>query len=202
MTSCRKLSLAAAVVLVVAAALSSVGGAEARADDTIRRPGEHLTYYAEIEPHLSFAWGDWTSNLGGDPGYGAGGRFSFPIVKNGFIPNINNSVAIGVGADFLHFGCGVQGVTCTLNSLSFPVVLQWSFYVSRQWSVFGEPGLFLYHQFYTAGAACPGPACPSVSQTSILPALFVGARYPLNERISLTMRVGYPTLNIGVSFFD
>jgi len=200
MTSRRKLSPA---TLALTAGLTSFGANPARADDTIRQPGEHFNYYAEIEPHLAFAWDDWTGGLGGDPGYGIGARFSFPILKNGFIPNINNSVAIGVGVDFLHFGCGVQGVGCTLNSLSFPVVLQWNFYVSHQWSVFGEPGLFLYHQFFSSGAACPGPACPSVSQTSVLPALYVGARYPFNDRISLTMRIGYPTtINVGLSFFD
>jgi hypothetical protein len=123
-------------------------------------------------------------------------------VKNGFIPNINNSVAIGFGVDFLHFGCGVDGVACAFNSLSFPVVIQWNFYVAHDWSVFGEPGLFFYHQFFSTDGACPGPACPDLKETSILPALYVGARYRFNDRMSLTMRLGFPTIDVGVSFFD
>jgi hypothetical protein len=195
------------LLLAITSATVLLAAPAASADDTIRHPGEHPPYFVEIEPHLDFAWGDWTSGLGGGPGYGVGGRFSFSIVKNGFVPSINNSVAIGVGLDFLHFGCaeGFDGgrYGCSLNSLSFPVVLQWNFYVSRQWSVFGEPGLFLYHQFFDySGETCNGAGCPGVTATSILPALYVGARYHLNDRMSLTMRVGYPTITFGISFFD
>ena len=38
--------------------------------------------------------------LGGNDGFGLGGRFSIPIVRNGFIGSINNSVAIGLGLEF------------------------------------------------------------------------------------------------------
>jgi hypothetical protein len=34
-----------------------------------------------------------------------------------------------------------------------------------------------------------------------LPAFYAGARYRFGDRISLTMRVGFPTASIGVSFF-
>ena len=128
-------------------------------------------------------------------------------MHNGFVPTINNSVAIGVGADILHFGCdtGFQNTNfaCSLNSLSIPVVLQWNFYVSREWTVFGEPGLFLYHQFFSySGNGCIGNYCPSYSTTSVLPAFYVGGRYKLNDRLSLTIRAGFPTINVGMSFFD
>jgi hypothetical protein len=196
----RTLAFAASTV---AFGLVSLVGRSAHADDTIRHPGDHAPYYVEIEPHLAFAYGNWSTGVGGDPGYGIGARFSIPIVKNGFVPTINNSVAIGFGADFLHFGCGGEGFNCSLNSLSFPVVLQWNFYVSRDWSVFGEPGLFLYHQFFSyGGETCTGPRCPGVTQTSLLPAFYLGARYHINDRMALTFRVGYPTINVGFSFFD
>jgi len=187
---------------VASLAFVSFGATSAHADDTIRQPGEHFPYFIEMEPHVAVAWGNWTGGLGGEAGYGVGGRFSIPLVKNGFIPNINNSVAIGFGLDFLHFGCGIEGVACTFNSLSFPVVLQWNFYVSHDWSVFGEPGLFLYHQFVSSDGSCPGPACVTVRETSVLPALYVGARYRLNDRMAVTVRLGYPTIDVGMSFFD
>lgn len=175
----------------------------ARADDTIKRPGDHLPYVFEIEPKFDLAYGSWSTGVGASTGYGLGARMSFSIVRNGFVPTINNSVAIGVGLDFLHFGCGEAGFGCSLNSLSIPVVLQWNFYLSREWSVFGEPGLFLYHQFFSYDAGvCGRFGCGGVTATSILPALYVGGRYKFNERVALTMRVGYPTIDIGVSFFD
>jgi len=198
--SIRVFTAALASLAVVGAALVPC---RAYADDTIRHPGEHSIYMVEIEPHLELAYGDWTAGVLGGTGYGAGARFTFPIVKNGFVPSINNTAAIGVGIDFLHFPCGFDGYNCSLNSLSFPVVLQWNFYVTKQWSVFGEPGLFLYHQFFDySNVGCTGLGCPSVTTTSLLPAFWVGARYHINDRLSVTMRVGYPTLAVGMSFFD
>jgi hypothetical protein len=35
----------------------------------------------------------------------------------------------------------------------------------------------------------------------VLPAFFAGARYFFSDTVSLTMRVGFPTTSIGVSFF-
>ena len=190
--------------LTAVALATTLASRSALADNTVQRPGDHFPYFVEIEPHLDLAYGTWTADVGAGAGYGLGGRFSFTIVKNGFVPTINNSVAIGVGLDFLHFGCGGDGFGCSLNSLALPVVLQWNFYLSRDWSVFGEPGVFIYHQFfsYDANINCGRFGCPNVTETSLLPAFYVGARYKFNDRLALTMRVGYPTVSIGLSFFD
>jgi hypothetical protein len=126
-----------------------------------------------------------------DAGFGAGGRFSIPIVENGFIPSLNNSVAITFGVDALYFGsCGGP---CSAWFLDFPVALQWNFFVAQHWSVFGEPGLVVGHGFLSG--AYPFP------ETWVYPAFFAGGRYHLSDTVSLTMRVGYPTSSFGVSFF-
>ncbi len=200
----RPLSRVSAALVALAASLLA---GSARADDTIQHPGAHFSYFVEIEPHLDVAWGDWSGGLGGQAGYGLGARLAFPVMKNGFVSTINDSVAVGVGLDFLHFGCGGSltgaAFSCSLNSLSLPVVMQWNFYVSPEWSVFGEPGLFLYHQFYSSsGSNCVGLGCPSVTETSLLPAFWVGARYRLNDRLYFTARIGYPTVTLGMSFVD
>src|SRR5579864_1483568 len=90
-----KASLAAALV---AAAVVSAAGA-ARADDTIRHPGDHPQYLFEAEPHVLLGWGGPIAN----GGYGIGARFSIPVVDNGFVSSINNSVAIGFGVDLVHY---------------------------------------------------------------------------------------------------
>jgi hypothetical protein len=173
-----------------------LAGAPARADDTIKRPGDHPSYSVELEPHLLLGWGGW--GYGGS-GYGFGGRFGIPIVSNGFVPTINNSVAISFGMDFVHYDCWYNG-NCALNRLDFPVTMQWNFYVAHHWSVFGEPGLFIYHGFV---GDCPaGPAfCNRPTETGISPAFFVGGRYHFSDTAALTMRIGYPTFAIGFSFF-
>jgi hypothetical protein len=97
-------------------------------------------------------------------------------IANGFVPNINDSVGVGVGIDF-----GVDG------RVYVPVVLQWNFWLSTHWSVFGEPGL----AFGSGGPYNGG----------VFPAFFAGGRYHFTDRIALTIRIGYPDVAVGVSFF-
>ena len=192
--------LLAAVVSVASVMLPTA----AKADDTIKSPGDHPDYSVEIEPHglvgLGFRYGG--------VGIGLGARFSIPIVKNGFIPSINNSVAITFGADFLHYGGCFNsvldnGYNCSANYLFFPVALQWNFYVASKWSVFGEPGVVPFYGFYDDFCG-NGPGqikgCNDPSHFSITPALYVGGRYHFNEHTALTMRIGYPDISVGVSF--
>src|SRR4029077_13409058 len=78
----------------------------ARADDTIKHPGDHPKYSVEIEPHGSWGWRHYyyTPN----DGFGLGVRFAIPVVKTGCAPSINNSVAISSGVDWLHY----SGAAC------------------------------------------------------------------------------------------
>ena len=187
-------------LVAVAAVLVS---SSAHADDTIKTPGDPPDYTIEIEPHgligLGFRYGG--------VGIGAGARFSIPIVRNGFVPTINNSVAVTFGADFMHYG-GCFGdfnndLDCSANYLFFPVALQWNFFVASKWSVFGEPGIVPFYGFYDDFCGNgPGQVkgCSDPSHFSVVPALYVGGRYHFNEHTALTMRLGYPDFSIGVSF--
>ena len=192
------------LIAALAFTLTSIVGAQARADDTIKHPGDHPNYAVELEPHLLLGGYD---NLFPGTGFGVGGRFSIPIVQNGFVPSINNSVAITFGLDFLHYGsnCGylTTNYSCSANYLYFPVAMQWNYFVAQKWSVFGEPGLFIFHGFYDQ--YCPpnpnGVCYDPGSQTGVRPAFYLGGRYHFNEKVSLTMRIGYPTISVGVSWF-
>jgi hypothetical protein len=188
--------VAAAVILV--GVFASAG---ARADDTIKRPGDHPTYSVELEPHGLLDW--YTPYNHSNAGFGIGGRFSIPIVQNGFVPSINNSVAISFGIDWVHYdGCYFLG-NCSVDYLYFPIVMQWNFFVARRWSVFGEPGIAIYHGFFND---CPfavnGVGCGGTpQQTGVWPAFYIGGRYHFSDGAALTMRLGFPTLSIGVSSF-
>src|SRR5579862_7469709 len=76
---------------------------DARADDTVKHPGDHPLYSVEIEPHTPLGWGGFAGVYGGEAGFGLGARFSIPILHNGFIPQINNGVAVTFGIDWVHF---------------------------------------------------------------------------------------------------
>ncbi len=171
----------------------------ARADETLRSPGAHPDYAVEIEPHLVL--GD--DSVFATAGYGVGARFGIPIVRNGFVPSINNSVAINFGVDFIHYGaCYYAQVGCGANYLLFPVTLQWNFFVARQWSVYGEGGLFLYKGFFDDNiCAGLGAICSDPAAFGVLPTFAVGGRYHFSEHVALNLRVGYPTVTLGVSFW-
>jgi hypothetical protein len=187
----------------------------ASADDTIRRPGDHPKYTVELEPHGILGWAaQWAGT-----GVGIGGRVSINLTHNGFVKSINNSVALGLGLDWVHYSatgcvydprfpgnCYGYGYYGNADFLQFPVVMQWNFYVAQRWSVFGEPGIYIYHGFYNSPYyACNGPGLPPCafygSETGVGPAFGVGGRYYFSDSAALTMRIGYPDLlTVGVSF--
>ncbi len=184
-------------------------GSSARADSTIRLPGDRAPYHVELEPHLVLDLIDPPGD-GTGFGLGAGFRASFQIMREGFVRTINDSVAIGVGVDFAHYyGNGaVTPGTCAQyeagpagtnvcvrvsqtggasNYAYFPVVMQWNFFLTHRWSVFGEPGLALYWFDYAS--------------VGVSPVFDLGGRFHFNDRVTLTLRLGYPTtLSVGVSF--
>jgi hypothetical protein len=64
--------------------------------------------------------------------------------------------------------------------------MQWNFWFTDRFSAFGEPGLTLYYLGNGGSSASP--------------ALYVGGRIRLADRMTLTIRLGYPTLGVGLSF--
>jgi hypothetical protein len=203
---------------VASLAIASVLGIArtASADDTIKHPGDHPHYVVELEPHGLVGWAAQWAGWG----FGLGGRVSINLTHDGFVPTINNSVAIGMGLDWVHysasggcnydprFGICVYGAGYYVNAdfFQFPVVMQWNFYVAKRWSVFGEPGLYIWHGSYSSPYACGGPTLPACisygSDTGVGPAFWAGGRFHFSDGMSLTMRIGYPEfITIGVSFF-
>jgi hypothetical protein len=144
----------------------------AQADSIIKHPGDHPRYVAELEPRLIVGFVKEYGNPGG--GLAVGFRATFPILFNGFIKSINNSVGIGTGID----------VIPERNWVTVPVVMQWNFWLASRWSVFGEPGFGI-----------------GSDKGGIYPIFSAGGRYHFTERIALTLRLGYPSIDIGVSFF-
>jgi hypothetical protein len=207
----------ARTVIEVLIVLSALGFARsALADDTIKHPGDHPHYAVELEPHGLVGWAAQWAGWG----FGVGGRVSINLTHDGFIPSINNSVAISLGLDWVHYaangGCFYMNGICnygpgyytTADFFQFPVAMQWNFYVAKRWSVFGEPGLYIWHGSYSAPSyACNGPGQTVCyvsygSDTGVGPAFWVGGRFHFSDSASLTMRLGYPDfLTVGVSFF-
>lgn len=179
---------------VVALGLSAARPAAAQS--IIRSPGDHPDAW-ELEPHLTLRPFDTPDR---DLGLGLGFRARVPIVENGFVKSINNSVGIGFGVDWLNYRACHRGDCGRLNHFIIPVVMQWNFWLTRDWSVFGEPGLAL--NLYSS--KCDGDDDDRFDDChhhrDIDPVLFVGGRWHFAQYTTLTMRVGWPYFSVGVSF--
>jgi hypothetical protein len=162
-----------ALCAVAASPLLASRECKAQERSIIKLPHDHPHYVFEAEPHGVIGLGDPFFPYVA-PGVGFRGTFH---ITDGFVKTINDSVGVGVGID-----------VTTSGNVIVPVVMQWNFWLSTHWSVFGEPG------FGLGGG-------PRVNNPAIWPVFFFGGRYHFNDRIALTMRVGFPTLSVGVSFF-
>src|SRR5689334_18615538 len=118
-------------MLIGCAALASMATV---AHAQIGNPNNHLHYSFELEPHLVVQWEDepWWD----DDGIGVGLRATIPVIDNGPVTSINNSLGIGFGLDWAHFddacwGPGprprVIGDECSADDFWVPVVVQWNF---------------------------------------------------------------------------
>lgn len=166
------LPAAAASAAVVLSSLLSLSPRVARADESsiIRSPGDHPPYIFEAEPHLLIGYtGPYLEN--GNFGVGFRGTVN---IADGFVPQINDSVGVTFGFDF-----------ATHDRFLVPIALQWNFWLSTHFSVFGEPGI--------------GIGTSDGNQV-VYPILFAGGRFHVTDRIAITFRVGYPEASLGVSF--
>ncbi len=165
-----------AAATLAAATTALLVASTAAAQSVIKQPGRHPDYVFEAEPHLWLGF-DTPGKGGTGSGFGPGFRGTIELVDNGFIKSINNTVGIGFGADFLTFGKRT-------GALWVPVVMQWNFWLTRSWSVFGEPG----GGFWLGNAK------------GLRPAFYAGGRYHFSDMLALTLRAGYPGISVGVSF--
>ncbi len=175
-------------------------------------------YSVEIEPKLNLSYFGLFS-YGGN-GWGPGVRFSIPLMSPGFVKKINNSAAITFGADFLkyegynyHYWCKPKDCPGYYNgsydpsfwSVHLPVALQWNFFITDHFSVFGEPGLTLRHNFYRTDPYACDPRfnyCGSARTNDFFFTFFVGGRWHFSDNLALTLRLGHPVdASVGLSIF-
>ncbi len=197
------------ILLFVACLLFLPSSASAQ---TIIKRDEAHNYALEIDLHgvlTPFGAPQGSS----DVGIGAGAMFGINLAPRGFLPSVNDSVALGVGFDFVHYsggsavasecvewvGSGASRICVRTrrsggggNYFYVPAVMQWNFYINKQFSLFGEPGLaaYLWNSSFDRSL-----------NFGMTPVFNVGGRWHFSEAATLTFRVGYPYTTIGVSFF-
>lgn len=194
------------LVLAVVAVSTLASAAHAQID----RPGGHPHYVAELEPHLVVQWADepWWD----DDGIGLGLRATIPVLQDGPVTTIDNSLGIGFGLDWAHFGDRCRPGPrpdvddCSAEDFWLPVVVQWNFFFSDLISAFPELGLAIQHtrwEGHWCGRGRELYVCAEgdSSDTDLELVLWLGVRFHLTEGFALTLRVGTPSLLLGASFF-
>ena len=183
---------------LVAALVAHSFCATAEAASTINRPGLHPRYDVELEPHLAFAFSHG-HRFSEDEGFGPGMRFAIPIVDDGPLSKINNSMAIGFGLDWTHHDGNCAVGDCDSDVFWFPVVLQWNFWLTDMISVFGEPGMAIQHETWDDDYCVDGVNCDT-SDTDPRFVFFGGGRFLFSDSIGGVVRLGWPYLSLGATF--
>jgi hypothetical protein len=195
-TSKRHRFLIAALVLA-----AGVTPAVAKADVVVRAEGlepprDYVSDYpVEIEPHFTFG----PENVYGASGFGAGLRVGIPLMV-GRLGSLSDNLAISFGGDVLHYDNCFFGNDCGANYLMLPVAAQVNLFVLRSVSLFAEGGAFLYKGWFDGCRIEDGPGCTAPSDLGVLPTLAIGGRIHLGQFTAVTLRLGYPTTTIGLSF--
>jgi hypothetical protein len=180
-----------AVLLAALAVLPTT----ARAQGEEREPlGVESTRGLEIEPHFTFG----AENVYGASGLGAGLRVGVPLL-DGHVGRLPDDLALSLGGDIVHYDNCYWGGYCSANYLMVPVAAQWNLDLSRRVSFLAEGGVFVYKGWFDA--CRPGDVgCAAPSDFGVLPTIAVGGRIRFSDTAAFTMRVGYPTVTLGVSF--
>jgi len=143
-----------------------------------------------IGAFLEFPYGYW---YGGFP-LAVGGRFYIPLVKQGFVPNLNDEFGLDVGVDlallFTYWGVGFL--------IDIPVEAMWKLNLTSKFSAYAKLGVGLgirlgnYLGYCGYGFGC-WPVTPTFYGS-------VGAIYKLADGLWLRGELGYPGIKIGLTF--
>lgn len=199
-------SVAKSIASLVALAASTFGlSSVARAETTIRHPGQHTQYSFELEPHLTIDW--FNAHYAGE-GIGPGVHFAIPLMHQGPISTINNNMAIKFGLD-VTFGNGCRYWAnrfyndrgCDATSFVLPIALQWNFYVTDIIVPFGEAGLAIGHSRYSYDGPCANGLTCNWHDSDTYPLMYFvgGAKFMFGRNAGLTVRMGYPHITVGAS---
>jgi hypothetical protein len=127
-----------------------------------------------VLPYSGFAFGGF--------GIGVGGTFYIPLVKDGFIPPVNDEFGIDFGADLLFY----PGYAGAVFSMYVPVSVLWTFHFTDTFAAYAKVGIAL--------RIWPGFVAP------VFPDLVsvVGLNWMFSKSIGLRAELGYPGIKVGI----
>ncbi|MBL8918301.1 MAG: hypothetical protein JNJ54_05535 [Myxococcaceae bacterium] len=190
------------VVLVLALATCLVAPT-ARADDekpassggsvdpSLRGPGSLSDASPQRRhPMLSFFLGFPAGYFGyGGIPFSVGARYLQPILHDGFVPSLNDSLSVEAGVDLYALGASRFGA-----ALAIPIEAMWALHFSTKFSGYLKLGAALEIRFL--GDWCWANVCGGVLGAGIIAQL--GLMYRITDAITLRAELGYPGLKLGI----
>ena len=128
---------------------------------------------------------------GGIP-FSIGGRYLQPILHDGFVPSVNDSFSIEVGADL--YALGASRFFGAM--LAIPIELMWALHFSQKFAGYLKLGAAIELRFL--GDWCWGGVCNGVIGAGIVAQL--GIMYAITDAITFRVELGYPGLKVGLGF--
>lgn len=126
-------------------------------------------------------------------GYGfpllIGGRYSIPIVPDGFIPSINDEFGLEFGLDFNFTFLSSIYADSVLVGFGIPADAYWDFHFSDKFDAYAKLG-FVFGTVFNSGY----DGFWWTFRTA------VGLRLKLNEAMYFRAEVGYPAIMAGLGF--
>ena len=181
MTNLIRLGLLSAVIASSLAFADDEVGSEGGGGSGMRRSGYLLDASAQTRPmllgiHAIIPYGHFYGGFG----IGAGATFYIPLVKDGFIPPVNDEFGIDFGADVVLFFYYAP------FSLTFPVCALWTFHITDKFSAYVKLGIALKIH--------PGWAYPIFPDFVSV----VGINFMLSKGFGLRAEAGYPGVKLGI----
>lgn len=173
-----------ALLAVVVSSLAFADEAPAAEGSGMHRPG-FLLDRAEhsrdmiLDLHVTLPYGHF---FFGGFGIGVGGVFYIPLVRDGFIPPLNDEFGIDFGADVVLYPGYISGIF----SLTVPVTVVWTFHITDTFSAYAKAGIALRVWPGSLYAIYPDPVGAA------------GINYMLSKSFGLRAEVGYPGIKVGI----
>ncbi len=118
------------------------------------------------------------------------GRYSYRILDQGFLPDINNSISLEGGLGSTYYGNIAAGTNVV--GLTFVAVARWDLQYDPTWIFFGNVGLS-----YTAVI---NASTSDVRGGGFFPALGIGAMYNMQPEWALRADFSYQFLGAGIVY--
>ncbi len=188
----RRLTLVTALLLAaVAAADTSKSGSDVTLNPDVHAQGaltdaspQHRPQMASFFVGLPFGYWGYGFPLG------VGARYQIPILHDGFIPSINDSFAVEIGADL-----SLINSSYWVPFISIPVEAMWTLYFLQNFAGYIKLGLALEMSFSNF---CFGGFCRSGFGAGVVPIGTIGVMFKLSPSLVLRVEAGYPWLKVGI----